>query len=359
MAFSSGFFNAKNMDRVYSAEDFTGYLSSLICNGILDTYGQCFAMSAHTGQTIKIGTGKAWINGHYFNSDTEYILDLSPYVDASLNKYVLIGICCDTSEDVRTCSIVTIESLGAQNPVIPSFIGSATKTYLTLAAVYLSASTASIDESDIIDYREDDSKCGYVKCILGKCGVTELQTQLNDLFQEAYKQIDAIIKFNKDEFASLQKRMSTAEKKLGIYVAAYPDVNGDGIVNASDAAIILDFAAEVGAGNYTNDILGWQSYAQKNNLNTEVYPDVNGDNIVNASDATIIFEFAAEVGAGNYTSDVEGWNSFISNKYPKPIYGDGVQQITVLTQEEYKTLPTPDNSTLYAIKRDETGDDDI
>lgn len=35
MAFSYGFFNTKNLDRVYTAEDFTTYLSSLICNGIL------------------------------------------------------------------------------------------------------------------------------------------------------------------------------------------------------------------------------------------------------------------------------------------------------------------------------------
>ena len=43
MSFSYGFFNAQNLDRVYTAEDFTAYLSSLICNGILDTYRQCFA----------------------------------------------------------------------------------------------------------------------------------------------------------------------------------------------------------------------------------------------------------------------------------------------------------------------------
>ena len=46
MAFSYGFFNAKNLDRVYTAEDFTSYLSSLICNGILDTYGDNFSVTA-------------------------------------------------------------------------------------------------------------------------------------------------------------------------------------------------------------------------------------------------------------------------------------------------------------------------
>lgn len=37
MAFSCGFFNSKGLDRTYTAENFTEYLGSIICNGILDT----------------------------------------------------------------------------------------------------------------------------------------------------------------------------------------------------------------------------------------------------------------------------------------------------------------------------------
>ena len=79
MSFSYGFFNAQNLDRVYTAEDFTAYLSSLICNGILDTYRQCFAPTIKN-LSVTFGTGKAWIDGHYFISDTLHIIDLSSYV---------------------------------------------------------------------------------------------------------------------------------------------------------------------------------------------------------------------------------------------------------------------------------------
>ena len=34
MAFSYGFFNAKNLDRTYTAENFCDYLGSIICNGV-------------------------------------------------------------------------------------------------------------------------------------------------------------------------------------------------------------------------------------------------------------------------------------------------------------------------------------
>lgn len=40
------------MDRTYTAEDFTGYLSSIICNGVFDTYGDCFSVTAGTGTTV-------------------------------------------------------------------------------------------------------------------------------------------------------------------------------------------------------------------------------------------------------------------------------------------------------------------
>ena len=76
MGFSYGFFNAKNLDRVYTAENFTEYLSSLICDGIIDTFGDCFEVKYKSGREITIGTGKAWIKGHYFTNDTLYVLDL-------------------------------------------------------------------------------------------------------------------------------------------------------------------------------------------------------------------------------------------------------------------------------------------
>ena len=67
MAFYSGFFNSKGLDRTYTAEDFTSYLSSIICNGILDTYGQMFKLTAaSSGLKVNLGTGKAWINGQAY-----------------------------------------------------------------------------------------------------------------------------------------------------------------------------------------------------------------------------------------------------------------------------------------------------
>ncbi len=204
MAFSYGFFNAKNMDRVYTAEDFTGYLSSIICNGIFDTYGDCFSVTATDGLSVQIGTGKAWINGHYFTSDSAYTLDLSKYVDESLSRYVTIGICCDTSDNVRACKLEVKSGTAATSPEVPFFTNTDNKTYLILAAVYLSGGATKITK--IRDYRENEKYCGYVKCVLGKCRVSEILSALS-VYASTVQDLSSQVETLTQTVASLETRL--------------------------------------------------------------------------------------------------------------------------------------------------------
>ena len=65
------------------------------------------------------------------------------------------------------------------------------------------------------------------------------------------------------------------------------DVNGDGIVNAQDATMILIAAAKIGTGSETGLT-----------AEQEIAADVNGNDIINANDATVILQYAAAVGTG-------------------------------------------------------------
>ena len=182
MAFHSGFFNSKGLDRTYTAENFTEYLSSIICNGILDTYGDNFALtSTGVGRQIVIGTGKAWINGHYFVNDEPYTIDYAGYKDPTFPRYISVVIACDTSDGVRNVWIDSIVGQPAENPVLPEIPKSETRTNLFLYAVRISPDAPCITESDWWDYRADENVCGYCKCILGKCRVTELMQEVAEL----------------------------------------------------------------------------------------------------------------------------------------------------------------------------------
>lgn len=51
----------------------------------------------------------------------------------------------------------------------------------------LNVGATSLTERDWYDYREDKNVCGYCRCILGKCKVTEMQSQLAQLTVEIQK----------------------------------------------------------------------------------------------------------------------------------------------------------------------------
>ncbi|MBR3630030.1 MAG: leucine-rich repeat protein [Oscillospiraceae bacterium] len=91
---------------------------------------------------------------------------------------------------------------------------------------------------------------------------------------------------------------STAEKYAAMFGICFQslyetvlepgDINGDTIVNASDAAQVLIAAAIIGSGDDSGLTLAQTAAA-----------DFNGDGIVNASDATAILCFAANAGVGS------------------------------------------------------------
>lgn len=180
-----GFFNSKGEDRLYSAEHFTSYLSSMICNGVQDTVGECFAPSVSEGDglLLTIGSGKAWINGHYAQTTTSEKLDLSAYVDESLGRCVAVGVYCDTSESVRDCGFEVLAGTCSGSPRPPKFSNTESRTYLTICTVRLRPGAASILSGDVTDCRNDEALCGYCKCILGKCRVTELLKKMDDVLE--------------------------------------------------------------------------------------------------------------------------------------------------------------------------------
>ena len=187
-----GFFNCADgtEDRVYTAENFTGYLSAIICDGILDTWGDCFSMSC-SDTSLTIGTGYAWIGGHYAILAQSQVIDVSAYADMGLSRMIAVGISCDTASSVRACSFEIAAGLAGSSDK-PAFTGTDTKKYLTLCYIKLAAGGA-IDS--LQDVRNDETLCGYCKCILGKCRVTEMLAEMaktNATLDELQKRLDAM-----------------------------------------------------------------------------------------------------------------------------------------------------------------------
>lgn len=136
-----------------------------------------------------------------------YTLDLRQYVDESLSRYVTIGISCDVSDSVRSCKLEVKSGTAATSPSVPAFENTDTKTYLTLASVRLNGGITSISQSNIKDYRSDEKKCGYVKCILGKCKVSEILAAL-DSYNKTVTELN-------NRVAEFQERLAEVEEICG------------------------------------------------------------------------------------------------------------------------------------------------
>lgn len=283
MAFSFGFFNSKNLDRTYTAENFCDYLGSIICNGIQDNYGQCFKLTANKLK-LTIGSGKAWIGGHYFLSDTPYTYDLSSYVNESLGRYLSVGICCNTGENYRKIEFEILAGTPATSPSIPRFKDTETKTYLTLCSIRIDAGATEIK---ITDYRENTSYCGYVRCILGKCKVTDMMSQLAEI-TEQMKDYNATILQLTNKVSELTTKVDEVTGDVVSIGQCGENINftlfSDGKLILKGTGAMYDFTSVNKSPFYENDnitsvlisegitSIGEYAFQYCNNLKTAVLP---------------------------------------------------------------------------------------
>lgn len=103
-----------------------------------------------------------------------YTVDLSGYQDSSLPRYIAVSIVCDTSENVRDVHIEITAGNPDEYPALPDFPQNEEQSRLILYGIRLNVGAVSLTEIDWYDYREDEQMCGYVKCILGKCRITDV-----------------------------------------------------------------------------------------------------------------------------------------------------------------------------------------
>ena len=83
MAVTSGFFNSKNRDRVYYAEQMGSIFSGIIRDGILpfvnDESGpDALSVTPGTGLTINVGPGRAWFNDTWMDNNSTITFSFTP-----------------------------------------------------------------------------------------------------------------------------------------------------------------------------------------------------------------------------------------------------------------------------------------
>lgn len=181
MAWTYGFFNSVNGDRLYNADQMSHIFEGLITDGVYESVGNKLAVQPNNGMVIQIATGRGWFNKHWVNNDSENLLTLAGS-DVILNRYVAVCIRVDDTDAVRSAVPYLKYSEFATNPVKPTMTRTETVKEYCLAYVKIRAGVTEILASDIEDTRFNTELCGWVTGLITQVNTTTLYEQWEALF---------------------------------------------------------------------------------------------------------------------------------------------------------------------------------
>ena len=99
---SSGFYDSDlaARDRKYYASDLNKLVSGIITDGVFMNIGECLLVTAAGGNTVSVGSGKAWFNDHWIINDAGLPIECEP-AERALNRIDAIVIEINDTEPIR------------------------------------------------------------------------------------------------------------------------------------------------------------------------------------------------------------------------------------------------------------------
>lgn len=195
MAWTSGFFNSVNGDRLYNADQMSRIFEGLISDGVYASVGNKLAVQPNNGMTIQIASGRGWFGRHWVNNDSEYTLTVAES-DVVLKRYVAVCIKVDDTDAVRDAVPYLKYGEFATSPVKPTMTRTETVKEYCLAYIYIKAGATAITAGDIEDTRADESLCGWVTGLIEQLSSATLFSQFTALFNDWFNGLQDIINEN-------------------------------------------------------------------------------------------------------------------------------------------------------------------
>lgn len=214
MAERYSFFNAEvdtsgNYDRTYLAEDIASYFASFVGNGVYANSADNLKIVPSDAMTIAVKAGRGWINGYYYenDSDLEFLLDNADGAKGRIDSVVLR---LDLTN--RYLRIFVKKGALATNPVAPTLTRNADVYELQLATISVPAGATAIAEAQITDTRFDSAVCGIVAGVIEQIDATNLFSQYDDAFNTWFEGAKGIL--NSDTATQLSNRIDTVDDEI-------------------------------------------------------------------------------------------------------------------------------------------------
>lgn len=183
MAWTNGFHNSVQHDRLYNADQMSAIFDGLITQGVYAAVGNKLAVEPNNGMTIQINTGRGWFNSRWVCNTSPLLLELEES-DVLLNRWAAVCIRGDNTDSVRNTAPYIKYGEFSTTPQKPTMERTEKVKEYCLAYVYIGAGKNTITAADIEDTRANADLCGWVTGLIEQIDATTLFTQFQALFDE-------------------------------------------------------------------------------------------------------------------------------------------------------------------------------
>lgn len=160
MAVTFGFYNAINEDRAYDAIQMSSIFDGIIQDGVYETIGNAFKVSASSNNQVSVDTGRAWFDHTWTLNDAILLLDLDE-PELLLDRIDAVVLEVDSSPEVRANKIKVVKGTPSLNAVKPQLVNTEELHQHPFAYVSRKAGSSTIEQADITN-AIGTSECPFV-----------------------------------------------------------------------------------------------------------------------------------------------------------------------------------------------------
>ena len=217
MALTSGFFNSVSGDRTYNADQISSMFEGLISDGIYESVGDAFQVTADSGMNVLVGTGRAMLNSKWVKNTAPITVTIND-AHVLLNRYTAVVLRLDISN--RSISVETIDGTAASTPSKPAIVRNSSYFDLLLAYIYVGAGVTSITQANIDDQRANTTYCGWVTGVVTQVDTSTLFLQWQNAYETFYAQMVAWMASEQSAFDTWFAAL-TDELNINTYIEEY------------------------------------------------------------------------------------------------------------------------------------------
>lgn len=186
-------------DREYMSEFFALYFSSFIGNGVFPNPATGLQVVSNNDMTIILKSGKAWINGYFYENTDNLILNVD-VADGVLNRIDRIVLRLDFLE--RKIKAVIKKGAFAGTAIAPVLQRDTDAYEIALADILVNKGVISISQANIIDLRLNKDLCGIVHGAIEQVDTTAIFNQYLDWYNTRKGQYETEMSNMEQQFQS-------------------------------------------------------------------------------------------------------------------------------------------------------------